>query len=117
MSTIDRRISPEGAVRYRVRVRLSGAHTISKTFQRKTDAQKWAQKTEVAIRQDQYAIYPMSRRKTLADLIDRYVVEVLPRKPKAIVVQKRQLAIWRKGLGHLLIADIAPANHLTELAA
>jgi hypothetical protein len=34
-----------------VRVRLNGAHTVSKTFQRKTDARKWVQKTEFAIRQ------------------------------------------------------------------
>ena len=56
MPTIERRVSPDGVVRYRARVRLNGARTVSKTFQRKTDAQKWAQKTEVAIRQDQYAI-------------------------------------------------------------
>jgi len=71
MSTIDRRIAPDGGVRYRVRVRLNGARSVCKTFQRKTDARKRAQKTEVAIRQDPYAISPMSRRKTLSDLIDR----------------------------------------------
>jgi len=97
MSTIDRRISPDGVVRYRVRVPLNGARTVSKTFQRRTDAQKWAQKIEVAIRQDQYAITPMSRRKTLGDLIDRYVLEVLPRKPKTATLQKRQL---RSGAGN-----------------
>ena len=110
MSTIERRVSPDGVVRYRVRVRLNGARTVSKTFQRKTDAQKWAQKTEVEIRQDQYAITSMSRRKTLGDLIDRYMKEVLPRKPKTAPFQQRQLAVWRKELGHALIADVTPAR-------
>ena len=59
MSTIERRISPDGVVRFRARVRLNGVRTASKTFHRKTDAQKWAQKTEVAIREDQYAINPL----------------------------------------------------------
>ena len=110
MPTIERRVSPDGVVRYRARVRLNGARTVSKTFQRKTDAQKWAQKTEVEIRQDQYAFTPMSRRKTLGDLIDRYIEEVLPRKPKTAPFQKRQLEVWRRELGHHLIADITPAR-------
>ena len=110
MPTIERRVSPDGTVRFRARVRLHGARTASKTFRRKTDAQKWAQKTEVAIREDQYAVNPMSRRKTLGELIDRYVSEVLPRKPRTAPFQKRQLEIWRKGLGHLMIADMTPAR-------
>ena len=110
MSTIERRISPDGVVRFRARVRLNGVRTASKTFHRKTDAQKWAQKTEVAIREDQYAINPLSRRKTLAELIDRYIEEVTPRKPKSAPFQKRQLEAWRKELGHLRIADITPAR-------
>lgn len=110
MPTVERRVSPEGVVRYRARIRLRGTCTASKTFQRKTDARKWAQKTEVAIRQDLYAINPLSRRKTLSELIDRYVQEVLPRKPKNALVQQRQLEVWKKELGHLLIADITPAR-------
>jgi integrase len=110
MATIERRVSPDGNVRFRARVRLNGARTASKTFRRLTDARRWAQKTEVAIRDDQYAISPISRRKTLAELIDRYVSEVLPRKPKTASYQKRQLDIWRQELGHLLIADITPAR-------
>jgi integrase len=110
MSTVERRVSPNGAVRYRARVRLHGARTVSKTFQRKTDAQKWAQKTEVAIRQDQYDIDPIWRRKTFSQLVDRYVREVLPRKPKTAPFQHRQLDICRKEMGHLSIADVTPAR-------
>ena len=110
MPTIERRVSPDGVVRFRARVPLNGASTASKTFRRKTDAQKWAQKTEVAIREDQYAVNPIPRRKTLAELIDRYVSEVLPRKPKSAPFQKRQLEVWRKELGHLKIADITPSR-------
>lgn len=110
MATIERRISADGAERFRARVRLRGNQFASKTFNRKTDARKWAQKVEVEIRQDQYEIHAISRRKTLGDLIDRYCKEVLPRKPKTGSYQKRQLDSWRKELGHLLIADVTPAR-------
>ena len=110
MSTIERRVAPDGTVRFRARVRLYGVSAASKTFHRKTDAQKWAQKTEVAIREDQYAINTMSRRKTLGELIDRHIAEVLPRKPKSAPFQKRQLETWKKELGHLRIVDITPAR-------
>ena len=110
MPTIERRVSPDGAVRYRARIRLHGNRTASKTFQRKTDAQKWAQKTEVAVRQDEYGINPVSRRRTLADLIDRYVDEVLPHKPRNARVQQRQLEVRKAELGHLPVAEITPAR-------
>jgi len=110
MPTVERRVSSDGAVHYRARIRLLGSQTVSKTFHRKSDAQQWAQKTEASIRQDQYEIQPMSRRKTLSDLIDRYALEVLPRKPKNARVQQRQLEVWKREMGHLLIADITPAR-------
>jgi hypothetical protein len=110
MATIERRISASGTERFRARVRLRGNRFTSKTFDRKTDARKWAQRVEVAIRQDQYDIHAISRRKTLGDRIDRYCMEVLPRKPKTAPYQKRQLDFWRKELGHLLIADVKPAR-------
>jgi hypothetical protein len=51
----------------RARVHLNGAGTVSKTVQRKADAQKWAQETEVAIWRDEHAITRISRRTTLVD--------------------------------------------------
>lgn len=110
MATIERRVSPEGTVRYRVRVRLHGNNTVSKTFIRKTDAQNWAQKMEVAIRQEEYQIDPPWRRKSLADLIDRYIAEILPRKPRTAPYQRTQLNAWREALGHLRVADVTPAH-------
>jgi hypothetical protein len=41
MPTIERRVCPDGTVRFRVRVRLHGARTASKTFHRNTDAQSY----------------------------------------------------------------------------
>ena len=46
MPTIERRVSPDGIVHFRARVRLHGNRTASTTLHRKTVAQKWVQKTD-----------------------------------------------------------------------
>ena len=43
MATIETRVSDDGKTRYRVRIRLKGYPEQTATFERKTDAKKWAQ--------------------------------------------------------------------------
>ncbi len=50
MPTIEKRTVPDGAVSYRVKVRLKGFRSESETFARVTDAKRWAQQTEAAMR-------------------------------------------------------------------
>ena len=50
MALIEARRSADGAVSWRVRVRIKGQPEATETFKRKTDAQRWAQATEAAIR-------------------------------------------------------------------
>ncbi len=61
------------------------------------------------MREGRYFKAPESKRKTLADLLDRYIAEVLPRKPKSQKQQARQLRWWSKELGYLVLADVTPA--------
>jgi hypothetical protein len=49
MATIQERKTKEGKVTYRVLVRLKGHSHQQATFNRITDARKWAQQTESAI--------------------------------------------------------------------
>jgi hypothetical protein len=117
MPTIETRRALTGAVTYRAKVRLKGAPPACASFTRKTDATKWAQSTEVAIREERYFKTAAAKRCTLADTIDRYVREVLPRKPRTAKFQARQLAWWRKELGHLFLADVTPAPSRGSLEA
>jgi hypothetical protein len=57
MAYIERRKTPDGKTSYRIKIRLKGFPTQTATLSRKTDAKKWAQSTETAIRegQDAYA--------------------------------------------------------------
>jgi integrase len=106
MPTIETRIAPDGATSYRAKVRRKGAAQVTASFARKTDAKKWAQDTDSAIRNDRYFKGAAAYRHTLAEAIDRYVREVLPRKSRTAPFQKRQLDWWRAELGHLFLADV-----------
>lgn len=49
MANIEKRTTDSGKISYRVKVRLKGFPTQTATFERLTDARKWAQHTESAI--------------------------------------------------------------------
>jgi integrase len=109
VAVIQERKDKSGKIKYRALVRLKGYPPQSATFGRRTDAKKWAQDTESAIRHGRYFPSQESRKHTLADLIDRYIAQVLPHKPKMIKQQKSQLIWWKEQLGHYLLAEVSPA--------
>jgi integrase len=90
-------------------VRLKGAPPESATFLRKTDAQKWAQSTEAAIREGRYFPRTAAKRRTIAELLERYAHEVLPRKPRDARNQSRQLKWFKVRVGTRSLADLTPA--------
>jgi len=94
-------------VSYRVEIRLKGFPAQSATFRRLTDAKRWVQHTESAIREGRYFKTAESRKHTLAQMIDRYIREELPKKAKNIN-QKPQLLWWKSELGEYTLADITP---------
>lgn len=109
MATTEIRKGRDGKVSYRVKIRLDGHRPVSATFDRKTDAKQFIQDTESSMRAGRYFKTSESRRRTLADLIDRYTRDVLPRKPKAIKDQTCQLNWWKQDLGHLFLLDVTSA--------
>jgi hypothetical protein len=54
MPTIETRVAPDGTTSYRVKIRRKGAAQATASFARKTDAKKWVQDTDSAIRNDRY---------------------------------------------------------------
>jgi len=110
MAAINKHISENGQTTYRVRVRLKGYPLQTATFQRITDAKKWAQDTESAIREGRHFKTAEAKKHTLADLIDRYIKDVLPSKPKQIKDQGHQLGWWKERLGNRLLSDITTAS-------
>ncbi|WP_295624625.1 site-specific integrase [uncultured Nitrosomonas sp.] len=108
MANIEERISNDGKTSYRVKIRLKGFPIQSATFERKTDAKKWAQQTESAIREGRHFKTTEAKRHTLAELIDRYCREVLPKK-KSAKDQAQQLGWWKSEIGSYSLADVTSA--------
>jgi integrase len=98
---------------WRAQIRRKGHPTVSKTFRRKRDAEDWANDAESQILRDNYFPAAEARKHTVAELIDRYVRDHLPLKPKSARRQGAQLAWWREQYGPRLLVSLTPAL-LTE---
>ena len=109
MANIEKRTTSDGATSYRVKVRLKGYPTQSATFERLTDAKKWASSTESAIKEGRHFKTSEAKRHTLAELIDRYIRDVMPSKPKSAADQTQQLEWWRDQMGSYALSDITPS--------
>jgi len=110
MATITLRTARNGSKSYRVEVRLKGCPAQRATFPRLTDAKRWAQQTEAAIREGRHFGAIEAKRHTVVDLIDRYARDVLPtKKAKTRGPQAQQLAWWRDRIGDRTLADCSPA--------
>lgn len=108
MATIIERTATDGTKRYRAQVRLKGHPKQSATFKRLTDAKKWIQDTESAIREGRHFKTVEAKKHTLNDLVDRYIKDVLPGKKKARD-KTQQLTWWTEKIGYCLLADVTPA--------
>jgi len=106
MATIDKRTG-KGGTAYRVQVRLRGHPSAVATFDRLTDAKRWAAETEAAIRAGRYFAQAEARRHTFAEAVDRYLSDVLP---GSTITRKserhRILHWWADELGALTLADV-----------
>ncbi len=109
MASIRKRTKKDGSTSFRVDVRLKGFPPQRATFSRLTDAKRWAQNTESAIREGRHFKTAEAKRHTLADLVDRYIENVLPTKPKQQNAQTSQLNWWKAQLGDYVLADVTAA--------
>ena len=120
MANIEKRTSDSGDSSYRVKVRLKGYPTQSATFERLTDAKKWAGATESAIREGRHFKTTEAKRHTLSEMVDRYLRDVMPtKKSSSRAGQERQLRWWKDQIGSHALADVTPAliiQHRDKLA-
>ena len=110
MALIEPRKTRAGVTSYRARVRLKGHPEAAATFKRLTDAKRWVQHTESAMREGRHFKTTEAKRHTLADLVDRYVREVLPQKPKNAANTDHQLGWWKSKLGAYTLDEITAAR-------
>ena len=106
----DAPLSKNGHLNYRAQVRRKGASPLSATFTKLSDAKKWSQVTEAAIVEGRYFQTREAKRHTLAEMVDRYIRDILPHKShSSIYMQTLQLTWWKQHLHYYALADITPA--------
>lgn len=107
MASIEKRTTQSGTT-YRVKIRLRGRQTETATFDRLTDAKRWATHTEAAIREGRHFHAVAGKGKTLTDAIDRYSRDILPNL-KDHKHRRLHLKWWSEQIGAITISDITPA--------
>lgn len=112
MASIRKRITSNGEPYYTVQIRLKGYPPQNETFARLTDARKWAQLTEAAIKEGRHFKTTEAKKHTFADAIDRYCSDVLPIKFTSKEQRNRRpiLEWWRHELGYCVMADLTSAK-------
>ena len=113
MAMIEKRSVGNGTIKYRVRIRIKGAPQEMATFNRASDAKRWAVQTEAAIRERRYFKTSEASRRTLAELITRYQQDILPYKSPSLTFirgQHNQLEWWKAQLGAYFLADVTAAR-------
>ncbi len=106
MASIEKRTNQDNSITYRVKIRLKGFPIQTATFERLTDAKKWVQQTESAIREGRHFKTTEAKRHTLNDAIKRYSESVLPHKSKSQSDQRLQLNWWKDQIGSYSLADV-----------
>jgi integrase len=106
--------------RYRVQIRRKGFPPVTATFDRKTDADKWARETEADMSRRRYFPQHEAERRTLADLVDRQLEVVKTDRPHDYDRQRVILGWWKEKLGAYTLATLTPdliGRHRDQLQA
>lgn len=109
MASIKARQGKDGKLHYHVQIRIKGCPQQNASFLRKTDAERWVQQTESAIREGRHFKTSESKKHTFGELVDRYIRDVLPTKKKSEKKQAAQLIWWKEQLGCYYLSDVTPA--------
>jgi len=108
MATIRQRTNSKGETKYHVQIRLKGHPTETASFSRLTDAKRWVQNTESAIREGRHFKTAIAKQKTLEEAINRYFADVLSHR-KNPANQITYLNWWKSQIGGYALADVSAA--------
>ena len=109
MASIRAKLRPDGTTYYQAQVRIKGHPPQSASFERRTGARRWAELTEAAIRQRRYLKDFEAQRHTVAEMIDRFIAEVLPNRPKQRRDLTSHLAWWKSEIGAHRLSALTPS--------
>ena len=108
MAQIIERLRKNGKKTFLVRIRMKGNPDATASFDRRTDARIWASTTETAMREGRYIKTNDAQKHSLSDLVERYIIEVLPGKPNVSNDYAFQLEWWKTQIGNVLLSELTP---------
>jgi integrase len=108
MATVRERRKKDGTTIFNAQVRMAGFPARTASFPTKRLAERWSKTIEAQMIEGRHFRNPEARRRTLAEAIDRYTLEVLPAK-RTQNMHKAALAWWREKIGTLKLADVTQA--------
>jgi len=106
MGTIREYKKKDGSATFHAEVRLKGQKPQRACFRTRTQAKQWVQATESAIRDGRYVNVSESRRRTVTDMIERFIEKWLPKYPGRMKKQVALLTWWKEQCGHLLLNEL-----------
>jgi integrase len=95
---------------WQARVRRQGHPDITKTFESRADAERWARAVESSIDKGQFVDASEAQRTTLGDVIERYLAEVTPTMKSAVADTIRLGAFMRRPLARLSMVNLSAAR-------
>ena len=110
MGTIREYIKKNGETAFHAEVRLKGHLPQREHFRTKSKAKEWIQDIESAIRDGRYSNKTEARRRTVGDMVDRFIEQWLPRFPGRQAKQTALLTWWKQQCGHLRLIDFSSAK-------
>jgi len=109
MASIRERKKADGTRVFNVQVRMIGFPARTASFRSNKAAKAWATTIEAQMIEGKHFRNAEARRHTVAEAIDRYVLEELPRKRNGNM-HRATLPWWKEQLGRIKLADISAAS-------
>lgn len=99
-------INKRGPFQYQAQVRRKGYPTQTRTFESKRDAEDWAKKLELEMRQRTFIDRSEAERTTFGEILERYLVEETPKKRGWRAESSRIRQFQRHPLAYRILASL-----------
>jgi integrase len=99
-------IRKRGTLQWEVRIRRKGLPVTCKTFETKFDAEKWAREIESEMDRGVFVPRGEAESTTLAEALNRYIDEYIPRLAQADKSVRLARALQRRNMGSFIMAHI-----------
>lgn len=114
MASIYQRINKDGSKVWRAVIRKKGHPIVCKCFDRKQEAEDWANETENSINRGKYSNNQSKHQKTVTELIDLYIQDAVIGHHKASKDTIHQLNYFKEKIGDYALIYVTPELLLQE---